>query len=42
MSKMIKPESLSKEIMKSLTEYLEDIEEDVKDTTDIVDRKSVV
>lgn len=41
MSKIIKPESLSKEIMKSLTEYLEDIEEDVKDTTDIVTKEAV-
>ena len=34
MSKKIKPEQLGKVLKEQLTNYLEDIEEDVKDTTD--------
>lgn len=41
MSKTIKPENLLKEIMKTLTEYKEDIEEEVEITTDTITREAV-
>lgn len=41
MSKSIKTEKLSEEIMKALTEYVDDIEDDVKDTTDILTKEAV-
>lgn len=40
MSKTIKPDDLSKEIMKALTEYKEDIEEDVVETVDIITKQA--
>ncbi len=41
MSKTIKAEELQEEVMKALTEYKEDIEEDVKDTTDTLTKEAV-
>lgn len=41
MSKTIKPEELQKAVMEALTEYKEDIEEDVKDITDITTKEAV-
>lgn len=41
MSKTIKAEELQKVVMEALTEYKEDIEEDVKDTTDTLTKEAV-
>lgn len=41
MSKTIKAEELQEEVMKALTKYKEDIEEDVKDTTDTLTKEAV-